>query len=360
MQILHIINRAHVTAGAAKLLLDLASKQVQEHNDVMVLCLVNIEHNYQQAFINAGVKYEILLNDSQSFYNPLCIVKLRKYIKAKYDIIHVHLFPSLYWAAISKIIFGSKSKFLYTEHAPHNNRRKSYLKPIERFIYRQYDSIVSISEDVHNNLSKHLGAKFNGSIISNGIDIQSFKNAHPINRLTFNISKDDIIITQIARFGSEKDQKTVIKALSILPPMYHVIFVGDGPLINEHIEFAKKYHVFERTHFLGHCNNVPQIIKTSDIIVISSHFEGFGLAAVEGMSGGKPIVASNIPGLNSVVSNAGKLFTQYDYIDLANQIQEIIASPALYKKMVEDGKTKAEKYAIEKMYDAYIKLYQSL
>ena len=108
-------------------------------------------------------------------------------------------------------------------------------------------------------------------------------------------------IFMVAGFRYQKDQPTAINSLKFLPKNYHLFLVGDGPECNKCQQLVNEQNLSERVHFLGKRSDVASLLKSADICVISSHWEGFGLAAVEGMAAGKPVVASNIPGVAEVV-----------------------------------------------------------
>ena len=81
-----------------------------------------------------------------------------------------------------------------------------------------------------------------------------------------------------------------------------------GELFEEVSKYAAKSPVHENIRFWGNRSDVPILLRTSDIIVMSSHWEGFGLAAVEGMAAKKPVVASDVDGLKQIVDGAGLIF----------------------------------------------------
>ena len=105
-------------------------------------------------------------------------------------------------------------------------------------------------------------------------------------------------------------------------------------------------------------SDVPSLLKAADIFVMSSHFEGFGLAAVEGMAAGKPVIASNVEGLNEVVEGAGLLFTPCDEKDLAVSILRLSQDSGYYKKVADACKERSRLFDIRRMAESYTLLYQ--
>ena len=119
---------------------------------------------------------------------------------------------------------------------------------------------------------------------------------------------DDKILIQVARFNKYKDHRTLIKSLKILPNNIKLILVGDGELKFEIKKLINELDLNKRVALLGVRMDVPNLLKSSDISILSSHSEGFGLVAIEGMASGKPFVGSDVKGLSNIVSGAGLLF----------------------------------------------------
>jgi len=225
-------------------------------------------------------------------------------------------------------------------------------------MYSKYQLYISISPATTENLLKSIIIKRPVLTIYNGINIQKFADSQPISRKTLAITEDCKLITMVAAFRHEKDQDTVIKAVQFLPEPYNVIFVGDGirrPLCEK---LAKDLHVDKRVKFLGIRSDVERILKTTDVVVLSSHIEGFGLAAVEGMAAGKPVIASNVPGLAEVVNGAGLLFTPSDEKDLADKILAITTDDNIQKQITESCHIRALQYDIDIMVNNYLLIYK--
>lgn len=361
MKILHVINSCSIANGAAKLLLDVIAQQKTSGHLVDVISLVETTPSYTSDFIRAGVNHFIsILPVGGSMKNPLLIIKLRNLIR-KYDIVHTHLFPTFYWVALTKIIFNINGiRLVCTEHTSENNRRKCWMRPIEQYIYKQYNHIIAISDAVKSNLIKHLKFTPNITTINNGINVNIYNNATPSSRKDLNIPDDVILLTQVAAFRPEKDQLTVLKTLALLPHNYHVLFIGGGVLLTKHLKIAQQLDVSDRVHFVGVRKDVPSLLKMSDIIIMSSHFEGFGLAAVEGMASHKPVIASNVAGLSDVVKDAGLLFPPYDIEHLKKHIEELSMNLSYYTQTADKCYERALQYDISKTVQQYEMVYKTI
>ena len=179
MRILHVINHVGIRSGAAKVMMDLLLYQKSKGHIVDVVALFKMDLSYDMKEFGCDIR---ILFDSKNElyrYNPLAIIKLVP-ILSKYDIIHVHLFPSLYWVALANVISFSKSKLVYTEHCSVNNRQNiKILIPLEKFIYKQYDKIISISDSVDYYLKKTIGNCGIIEKIYNGINRELFIKSNP-------------------------------------------------------------------------------------------------------------------------------------------------------------------------------------
>jgi len=106
--------------------------------------------------------------------------------------------------------------------------------------------------------------------------------------------------------------------------------------------------------------DVPQLLKTADIITLSSKYEGLSLSSIEGMASGRAFVASNIPGLSEIVKGAGILFEQGNSKELAEKIMKLLNDKVHYDLVADACQIRAAQYDIHKMVDQHIALYESL
>lgn len=360
MKILQIITSLK-TGGAEKLLVDIVPRLNQKGITCDVLTLIDEETPFRQELEKKNVQV-IGLSGKINVYDPRYIFKIRPYLK-QYDIIHTHLFQPQYWTGIAKALFSSKTHLITTEHNTSNRRRtiKVY-KPIDRFIYSQYDKIISISDAATQKFTDYIGMQEKIITIPNGIDIIHFENAEAVERkfLSNKLSKEDFIVTMVAGFREQKDQDTLIKALTNLPKSIKLVLVGDGIRRKECEQLAEREGVKERVFFLGIRNDVANILKSSDAVVMSSHWEGFGLAAVEGMAAGKPVVASNVQGLADIVKGAGLLFSHGDEKELAKIILQLKENKQYAEEVANACYERTKKYDIKKTVNKLIQVYNSV
>lgn len=354
MKILHVINNLG-SGGAEKLLEDLVPLIDQSNGTKADVLLLTDDNNvFEDSLVREGVKVDVIKYNNM--YDPRNVVEIKKYIiGGEYDIVHSHVFPTQYWVALSRLMLKNKNiKFITTEHSTHNRRRdKPYFKPIDKFIYAQYDTIISITEKTQMNLLDWIDSKGKDIakhvVIENGVDIEKIRKALPYKKdeLIDGINEEIKLICMVGRFSEQKDQATLIKAVSKLSDDVHLLLVGEGPLMNENKKIVEELRLIDRVHFLGFREDIPRILKTVDIVVLSSHWEGFGLAAVEGMAAGKPVIASDVEGLSEVVKGAGLLFEGQK--ELIITMNSLLNDNVLYKKTAVLCLARAKKYSIQQM-----------
>lgn len=364
MKVLHIINNLG-SGGAEKLLEDLIPLMNKMENvEADILLLTDEKNVFYDSLINKGVKVDVV--KYRNMYDIRNIFEIKKHIvDGDYDIVHTHTFPTQYWVALSRMFIENKKvKFITTEHSTHNRRReKFYFRYIDKLIYTQYDSIISITEKTRDNLIDWIDPKHKKIdkhvVIENGVDIAKIKAALPYkkNELINGITENTKLICMVGRFSEAKDQPTLIRAVSKLSRDIHLILVGEGPLISDNKKLAEELGISDRVHFLGFRQDIPRILKTVDIVVLSSYWEGLSLASIEGMASGKPFIASSVPGLEEIVRDVGLLFGQGDEHKLTSLIDRLLNDNALYNEVCIRCFNESKKYSLQNMIGSLLKVY---
>lgn len=358
MKILHIITSLQ-TGGAEKLMVDLLPRMKAKGVDVDLLLMDGTETKFRRQIEASGIKvYD--LGKGGSVYSPLKLIKLIPYLR-KYEIVHTHNTAAQLFAAIGSVFVLCSVVLCTTEHTTSNRRRGwKWYAPIDQWMYNRYKSIISISDKTQENLKKHLPLlKTKLLVIYNGIPIDDYIISER-NREIDSKYADIVKIVMVAGFRYQKDHPTAIRSLLSMPNNYHLFLVGDGVEREKCENLVTDLKLNDRIHFLGVRSDVASILKSADISVISSHSEGFGLAAVEAMAAGIPVVASDIPGVAEVVRGAGVLFEKGNPDDLAEKIKGLISNKTFYDDTVAKCLTRARQFDISKMVDGYMKVYSEI
>ncbi len=357
MRILQVINNL-ATGGAEKLLLDSIPKYRKLGIEMDLLLLNGKEYPFVSE-LRKRCDCKIISLGEGSVYRFKHIFKLKKHLKS-YDLVHVHLFPALYWVAFAKKWFHIKTPLIFTEHNTTNRRRDHwFLSRMDRKLYKMYKSIITISAEVDSNLKAHLDlpdSRF--EFIQNGIDVEAIREASPIDPSEFSLPDGSKIIIQVSSFTDQKDQATVIRAMQHLDAQVHLVLVGTGPTMEQVQSLTKELQLEARVHFLGVRMDVPDLLKMSDVVILSTHYEGLSLSSIEALASGKPFVATRAPGLSEIVEGAGVLFEIGNDRALAEAVQKLLDSEEYYDTISSKGSKRADEYSMDVMIDKHIALYR--
>ena len=213
---------------------------------------------------------------------------------------------------------------------------------------------VPISPDIGTSWCKR-HTKADVLTVKNGVNLKTFREASPIE----GFCKDGVFaIVMVAAFRPQKDQETLIRAMALLPEKCELFLAGDGETRPGLEELSKTIGVGKRVHFLGIRKDVPQILKSADVVVMSSHYEGLSLSSIEGMAVDKPFVASDVDGLHEIVEGAGILVPHRDEKALADTITTLLEDPSYCRKIALSCGERASEYDFSKMAEAYHEVYQ--
>lgn len=362
MKILHIITSLR-TGGAEKLVSDLLPLLRDRGNSVELLVLDGTETGWLNQIEDLGIKVIKGRRGAINMWNPLNIFMIRKTVKeGNYDIIHTHNSPAQILTAFAGV--KHLTKLVTTEHNTTNKRRKlKVLRWLDNKIYSAYESVVCVSPKTRENLLNSIKIDpLKVLVIPNGIDLSKFMK-HEANMVPKSLppkDKDTKIILMVSAFRKQKDQPTLIKAMKHLPENYNLWLVGGWTRVSKCKKLVEKLGEKKRVYFLGERNDIPHIIDKSDVFVLSSHYEGFGLSIVEAMAMKKPCIASNVEGLKDVVEGAGILVPENDDKALASAIKELIEDRIKASEVSKRCIERSREYDIERTLNAHISLYNSL
>ncbi|MFS0576482.1 glycosyltransferase [Sporosarcina sp. 179-K 3D1 HS] len=357
MRVLHIIPTLE-SGGAEKMLVDIAEEMKDAGVSVEILVLSRNHDFYGEKLkeLNIPTHYSPV----DRVYHPLQMFQVAKHLKRKFDVVHAHLFAPQLYTACMKGLTGRRTAYITTEHNTYNRRReKRYFKLLDRWMYHQYAKIIANTEGTKEELVRYLpGTARKTVVVHNGIYLKRYRDAEPLPRYTLapTYREKDKLVVMVAAMREQKDYETVIRASKLLPDHYHILFVGTGERCAEVMAYAKE-HGSRNIHFLGRRDDVPSILKSCDIFVLSSHWEGFGLVAVEAMAAGLPVVVSDVPGLRDVVDGAGFLFKGGDEEDLTEKMLDVSLKPATAQHE-RARHVQLARFSIEQMVARYLELYK--
>ncbi|MBF0226411.1 MAG: glycosyltransferase [Desulfobacterales bacterium] len=256
-------------------------------------------------------------------------LSLFEYYKKKYgrpDIIHAHsaLFGGVlaYW--IKKIY---KIPYIITEHSTKYdlNQILQWQKILCRKVFKNADARVAVSPSLGKIIERKIGQDFiPWRYIPNMMNCNQYKNLHFEQN-----KKNDFIFLNIGLMTEKKGQKDLLKAFTDASHRDDDIFLrigGDGPLKKDLIELSKKLNIAKKVQFLGILNRkrVFEEIAKSDIFILSSHSETFGIVLAEALSMGKPVISTDCGGPSCILNeNNGMLVEPKNIKQIADAMLEM-------------------------------------
>jgi glycosyltransferase involved in cell wall biosynthesis len=287
---------------------------------------------------------------------------LQKHLRAfEYDIVHVHLFPAQLWAACGARLAGKAIPLVTTEHSTENRRRKRWYRGIDQWMYGQYQRIASISPATTANLVKWL-PEIQDKVVEcpNGINFDAFASASTSGKQAlFSVPENIPVALCVANLGFQKGHDTLLRAVSLVPSVV-LVLAGDGLLSGQLHALANDLGIASRVQFLGKRMDVPQLLKAADLYVQPSRVDGFGIAALEAMAAGMPVIVSDAAGLAQVIGGAGLVFPIGDAEQLAQSITRLLSDASLRERLACSAQQRARRFGLDKTLDSYERLYREV
>lgn len=342
------------------MLVDLLPRLRDCGHEVSVLLFDGTRTPFYHQLADMGIKVSCLGRGRRAMHNPLLIFRLKAFLgRNHYDVIHTHnTLCQLFVAAVA-----GRRTLVTTEHNTTNLRRSWPLfRAVDRWMYRRYRRIVCVSDDVRRNLETYLDSESLSvrlAVIPNGIDASRFACAQPGEELRKRYVGFHLVV-MVAAFRKQKDQPTLIRAMATLPDTYRLFLVGDGERRADCEALVKDLGLAGKVRFMGLRADVPAILATASVVVLSSNYEGLSLSSLEALASGKPFIASDVDGLRDIVGGAGLLFPPHDHARLAALIRRCCEDADFARRMGERGRRRAAGYDINTMVDGYNRVYQSV
>jgi glycosyltransferase involved in cell wall biosynthesis len=233
---------------------------------------------------------------------------------------------------------------------------------------KNIDAIIAISEGVKEVLIKGGIQEEAIKVIPSGIDFSPYEEASSSDylRQEFSFAPDDYLVGIVAHLAEHKGHKYLIQATKKLKEhtdKIKVIIVGGGPLKFELDEQAKQLKVEDIVYFLGFREDIPRILSSLDLFVLSSYLEGLGSSLLDAMACRLPVVATRTGGIPEVVVHrkTGLLVPPRSPSALAKAILKLYEDRDLASRLGQKGyEVVRQKFSAEAMAEKIINLYERM
>ena len=286
------------------------------------------------------------------------------------DLLHVHYaIPHAAAAYMAKKILEHEGVFIPVITTLHGTditlvgRDKTYA-PVVAFSINQSDAITAVSHNLRKETYEIFHIEKEIEVIQNFVDVSRFKRK-PIDAFRKVIAPNgERILVHASNFRKVKRVQDVIhvfqKVNAVMPSK--LLLVGDGPERHMAEELSRELHIEDEVRFVGKQLDMEEIFAVTDIFLLPSEYESFGLAALEAMAAGAAVVSSNAGGLPEVIEQGvcGYMANVGDIEAMSNFALDILKNDDRLANFKKAAKIQAERFDIRNIIPLYEELYQKV
>jgi D-inositol-3-phosphate glycosyltransferase len=332
--------------GHSQNTIDIFTRRTNEHSPH----IVQLTPNVRVIHIKAGPSAPIHKHDLYQYLPAFAqrIDEFQRSEKTHYDILHSHYWLSgvaamhlaQQWAVPHITMFHTLAHL--KQLADPNVTEPSIRLEMERRLIQRADAIIASTDEERTQIIRHCGAtSAQVRVIPCGIDLKLFvPQDQQQAREKLGFKRDQPVLLFVGRLDPFKGPDLLLRAATMMDEKAQIVIVGGKPTgdleVKQLQELAAQLKISKRVHFPGAQPQhvLPMIYSAADVTVIPSYHESFGLAAVESLACGTPVVATRAGGLKTVVqhSQTGYLVPRCPGF-FAERLDTILQNPALLKRM---------------------------
>ena len=288
----------------------------------------------------------------------------------KLDILHVHYaIPHASAAFMAKQILQSQGiaiPFVTTLHGTDITLvgKDPSFEPVITFCINQSDAVTAVSESLKNDTYKHFATTREIHVIPNFIvpALQNFEKQSVIRQKY--AADNERILCHVSNFRKVKRVEDVINIFNKVQQKIasKLILVGDGPERYACEKLVRELQICDKVIFIGKVRDTAHVLELSDVFLLPSETESFGLAALEAMAVGVPVISSNTGGIPEVNihGETGYLSNVGDVDDMALNTLKILKDDSQLKLFKDNALKRSRHFDIEKILPMYEEVYNKL
>lgn len=361
-RILHIIPTLD-RSGAEKQLVMLARGLPRERFDVQV-CVLTRSGPLGEDLDQAGIPWTLIGKRWKA--DPLAYFRLKRHIQdARPDLVQTWLFAANSFGRAAAL--AARVKRIVASERSVDPWKSWWQLAIDRRLARRTDAIVVNSSGVSDFYSRHGLPADKFVVVPNGIEPPRPSRVSRADLLaSLDLPGHVRLIGTVGRLWPQKRMKDLIWAADLLKVIrddVHLLIVGDGPMRDRLERYRRQVRIEDKVHFLGHRDDVPDLLPHFDVFWLASGYEGLPNVVMEAMSAGVPVVATDIPGTRDLVQHdaTGFLVRVGDRAAFARHTMQLLDDPALHGRIRAAAQTRmATEFNMERMIARYVGLYDRL
>ena len=254
----------------------------------------------------------------------------------------------------------------FTSESLKNSRFRRTKKWLIKKLYPLAERIIAVSTGVKSDLVKsfHIQEKLI-DVIYNSVDLEKVKklSLEAVNHSWFN--SEVACIIAVGRLTKQKGFPILLQAFRLVRKKLpcNLIILGDGEERSSLENISRQLSIENDVAFLGFQNNPYKYLARSDIFVLSSRWEGFGIVIIEAMASRVPVISTRCPsGPEEIITDGlnGLLVPVGDAEAVAQAILRLLANEPFRKQLAEEGRKRAEDFKVERMVSQYEKLFEQM
>jgi N-acetyl-alpha-D-glucosaminyl L-malate synthase BshA len=323
---------------------------------------------------NNNIHYhEVIVPDYPLFhYQPYELALSSKIVDMvqlhKIEILHVHYaIPHAYAAYMSKQMLktrGINLPIVTTLHGTDITLVGShpFYKNAVEFSINNSDAVTSVSEDLKKDTLSYFSIEKNIEVIPNFVDLDKYNNIDKNFNRNVLANDDEKIITHISNFRKVKRIDDVINSYNLINKKINskLILLGDGPERIKAEKLCDELNLNDKVLFLGASNETAKILYLSDVFILASTTESFGLVALEAMASSVPVISTNSGGLPEVNKDgfSGYLSNVGDINTMAKNAIKILEDSSRLQNFKKNAKLQANKFDVHNIVPNYEDIYK--
>ncbi len=318
--------------------------------------------------------HEVVLEEYPLFqYQPYELALSSKIVEValahQLEVLHVHYaIPHAYAAFMAKKMLKEKEiniKVVTTLHGTDITLVGSHptYKTAVEFSINNSDEVTAVSNSLKEDTLRLFKIKKDIKVIYNFIDAEKYSKAIENCTGNFITQNDEKVLTHVSNFRPVKRVADVVRIFNKVQQQVpsKLLMVGDGPDRLKAENLCRALNISDKVIFMGSSNEVPKILCYTDVFVLPSETESFGLAALEAMAAGSVVISSNTGGLPEVNihNKTGFLSNLGEVEDMAKNVIKVLQDETLLSTMKENAKKHVEKFSLESILAQYEVIYKA-